>query len=134
MSTEKLHSLSHQLYSVLAMLTDGEASNIVQNVANSNGFEAWRVLSKQYDPAGYLRKRTVLSSILRPGGFDINELKSAIAKWETKIRVYDRKQATTCGSMIQDDIKASSLLELCKGKLKEHLELNFSRIKTYEEI
>ena len=103
------------------MLTDGEASNIVQNVTNSNGFEAWRVLSKQYDPAGSGRKRTVLSSILRPGEFDIHELKSAIAKWETKIRVYDRKQATTGGSMIQDDIKASILLEMCKAKLNNHL-------------
>lgn len=84
MSTERLHSLSHQLYSVLAM-TDGEASNIVQNVANSNGFEAWRVLSKHYDPAGSGRKRTVLSSILRPGEYGIHELKSAIAKWERRL-------------------------------------------------
>ena len=118
MSTENLHSLSHQLSSVLAMLTAGEASNIFQNVANSDGFEAWRVLSKQYDPASSGRKRTVLSSILRPGEYEINELKSAIAKWELKIRVYDRKQATSGGSMIQDDIKASILLEMCEGKLK----------------
>ena len=36
--------------------------------------------------------------------------------------------------MIRDDIKASILLETCKGKLQEHLELNFSRSKTYEDM
>ena len=117
-TAEKLHALSHQLYSVLAQLTDGESNDIVRNVANSNGFESWRVLSKQYDPAGSGRKRTVLSSILRPGEYDIQDLKSAISKWETKIRVYDRKQLAESGSPIQDDIKASILLEMCNGKLK----------------
>ena len=89
LSTEKLHALSHQLYSVLAQLTDGESNDIVRNVANSNGFETWRVLSKQYDPAGSGRKRTVLSSILRPGEYDLHDLKSAISRWETKIRLGD---------------------------------------------
>ena len=37
-------------------------------------------------------------------------------------------------SVIQDDIKSSILIDMCKGKLKEHLELNFNRLKTYSEM
>ena len=92
------------------------------------------MLSKEYDPAGSGRKRTVLSHILRPGSFELTDLKSAIAKWETQIRTYDRKQQATGDSVIQDDIKSSILIDMCKGKLKEHLELNFNRLKTYSEM
>ena len=134
MPREELHKFSKQLYSALAQLTEGESNDIIRNVSSANGFEGWRILSKQYDPAGSGRKRIVLSHILRPGSYELNELKSAIAKWETQIRTYDRKQTATGDSVIQDDIKSSILLDMCKGKLKEHLELNFNRFKTYEDM
>ena len=92
MSTDELSKFSKQLYSALAQLTEGESNDIVRNVSTANGLEAWRVLSKEYDPAGSGRKRTVLSHILRPGSFELTDLKSAIAGWETQIRTYDRKQ------------------------------------------
>ena len=95
MSTEELHRFSKSLYSLLGQITDGESNAIVQNVSDSNGLEAWRVLSKEYDPAGPGRQRNVLSHIIDPGSFELTDLKSAMAKWETQIRTYDRKQQAT---------------------------------------
>ena len=52
MSNDELSKFSKQIYSALAQLTEGESNDIVRNVSTANGLEAWRVLSKEYDPAG----------------------------------------------------------------------------------
>ena len=45
-----LKNIDQQIYFMLISLTDGTTNNLV---ANSNtGFEAWRKLSRAYDPAG----------------------------------------------------------------------------------
>ena len=41
-----------QLYAVLAQLCDGEALDLIQNVTGSDGCEAYRVLSRRFDPPG----------------------------------------------------------------------------------
>ena len=50
------------------------------------------------------------------------------------MRTFDRKQTATGESVIRDDIKSSILLDMCKGKLREHFELDFNRLKTYGEM
>ena len=40
--------MGRQLYAVLAQLCDGEALDLVQNVVNSDGWEAWRVVSDEW--------------------------------------------------------------------------------------
>ena len=127
-----IRSMSGQFYAALAQLTDGESLDIVRNVENTNGLEAWRLLAKEYDPAGSGRRRTVLSSIIHPGSFEIAELKSAIPRWETRVRVYNRKKASVGGSELDEDVLTNVLIDMCKGKLREHLELNVSRLTTYE--
>ena len=40
--------VGRQLYAVLAQLCEGEALDLAQNTQDSNGWEAWRVISKRF--------------------------------------------------------------------------------------
>ena len=127
----EVRNLSAQFYAALAQFCEGESLDIVRNVDGTNGWEAWRLLSREYDPTGSGRRRTVLSSILRPRSCDDKDLRSAIPRRETKVRVYNRKQGMTGGAILDDDIMTSVLVDLTKGKLREHLELNLARLTSY---
>ena len=131
---QEVQNISSQLYSVLAQLCDGESSDIVRNVDGQNGFEAWRLISRKYDPAGSGRRRTVLSNILKPGDFSLEDLTSAISKWETRVRQYDRRAQAQGDQGLPDDVLSSILVEMTRGKLKEHLELNYARLNNYEVV
>ncbi len=80
-----------QLYAVLAQLCEGEALDLVQNVVNSDGWEAWRILSRRIDPQGAGRKRSVTSQLLQAGAFDPQDLNSAIDNEGEKNRMYERR-------------------------------------------
>eukprot|EP00959_Pyramimonas_sp_CCMP1952_P263001 5499644-Pyramimonas_sp.AAC.1 len=41
---------STQLYTTLAQMTDGEASDIVKNTLADHGLETWRKLCRRFDP------------------------------------------------------------------------------------
>ena len=119
-----------QTYAVLAQLCDGEALDLIQNVIGSDGWEAYRVLSRRFDPQGAGRRRNIMSQLLQPGSYDPQALNSAIARWEEKIRIYERRS----GSKLPDDIKSSILTEMTKGPLREHLILNAAKLKSYEGV
>jgi hypothetical protein len=119
-----------QTYAVLAQLCDGEALDLIQNVIGSDGWEAYRVLSRRFDPQGAGRRRNIMSQLLQPGSFDPQALNSAIARWEEKVRIYERRS----GSKLPDDIKSSILTEMTKGPLREHLILNAAKLKSYEGV
>ena len=115
---------------MLAQLCEGEAFDLVQNTQDSNGWEAWRVISKRFDPHGAGRKRSVMSQLLAPGSFDLKNLNSAIARWEEMLRVYERR----AGKDLPDDVKATIHTEMTKGALEDRLLLNASRFKTYVSV
>ena len=125
-----LKDISRQLYAVLAQLCEGEALDLVQSTSNNDGFEAWRVISRRFDPQGAGRRRNVMAGLIQPGSFDTGQLHSAIAKWEERVRVYERR----AGHSLQDDVKASVLVEMTKGALKDHLLLNAKSLKTYIQV
>jgi hypothetical protein len=119
-----------QLYAVLAQLCEGEALDLVQNVESANGWEAWRVLAKRFDPQGAGRRRNVMSQLIQPGSYDVRELNSAMNKWEEKVRLYEKRS----GTKLPEDMKSAILTEMTKGSLKEHLILNAAKLKDYDSV
>ena len=61
----RLQEKSRELANALQMVTSKELFTIVCNCQN-NGFEAWRRLTRRYDPATASRKRTMLRAIISP--------------------------------------------------------------------
>jgi hypothetical protein len=119
-----------QTYAVLAQLCDGEALDLIQNVLGSDGWEAYRFLSWRFDPEGAGRRRNIMSQLLQPGSFDPMDLNSAIARWEEKVRIYERRS----GAKLPDDIRSSILTETTKGPLKEHLIVNAAKLKSHDAV
>ena len=63
-------------------MTEGEACDIVKNTTADNGLEAWRKLTRRFDPHTGQRKRNLMSGILQPGNFKLSELSSSIEQWD----------------------------------------------------
>ena len=57
---------STNLFYVLSLLTDCEASNIVQNISVNSGMEVWRRMVARWEPGVSSRFRGMLQSILFP--------------------------------------------------------------------
>jgi hypothetical protein len=125
-----IKNVSRQLYAVLAQLCEGEALDLVQATKDNDGFEAWRVVSRRFDPQGAGRRRNILGTLIQPGAVDVKELNSHIAKWEERLRVYERR----AGKAMQEDIKTEVLVSMTKGVLKDHLVLNANKLKTYASV
>ena len=102
----------------------------MQNVVNSDGWEAWRILSRRFDPQDAGRKRNVASQPLQPGVFDPHDLNGAIAKWEEKIRMYERRAQIK----LPDDNRSSILTEMTNGALKKQLVVSAAKLENYEGV
>ena len=125
--------LVQQLHAALSQLTDGESFDITQNSGAGNGLEAWRRLHRRYDPATGGRKRVLLRSIIDPGRCRIDDLGSALERWEELVVRYERRRDDSGRrSQVPEDIKMAALESLVPEDLEKHLFLNQSRLGTYE--
>ena len=125
-----VEKLSADLYMALASLCDGEALTLVINTRSDDGLEAWRRITKRFDPVGPGRKRASLNKILSPGACKIHELMQHLETWKDQVQKYESRNK----SKLQDDIKASVITEMCPPTLKDHIYLNSSRLGTYDEV
>ena len=98
-----LKKLSTDLYMALASLCDGEALTLMINTHDDNGLEAWRRITKRFDPVGPGRKRASSNKILSPGACKIHELMQSLETWKDQVQKYESRNK----SKLQDDIKAS---------------------------
>lgn len=122
--------LSQQIYTSVAQLVDGEALAIVQNVIKGRGLEAWRRLSRRFDPQTAGRRRNIMGQILYPGQQKLHELSAAIERWEELIRTYEGRSQTK----VPDEILGGILVEMCPEALRNHLYLNANKLKGYDEV
>ena len=66
--------ISPQVYVALTELLEGAMLDFAQNTTRGAGSEAWRKLSRRFDPQTVGRKRTLLSRILNLGEVKVHEL------------------------------------------------------------
>ena len=84
-----------RLYDLLVMLLADDALIIAENHPGQ-GFEAWRSLSKRYDPVGEQFMFDRMTSLLsRERCRDIGELPGAIEKWTRDLGLYEKKTGKT---------------------------------------
>ena len=107
----------------------------MKNIGSESGLEAWRELSRRYDPTIVNRRRNLMSTILSPGTFKVNELLVAIERWEEQVRQFEkRKNAYGERKQIDEEIKAGIMQQMCPDSLCNHLYMNASRFRNYNEI
>ena len=84
-----------RLFDFLITIVADDALIIVENHPGQ-GFEAWRALSKRYDPAGEQFMFDRMTSLLaRERCRDIGELPGAIEKWTRDLGMYEKKTGKT---------------------------------------
>ena len=86
---------SSKLYDMLIMHLSDDPLILVENHLNQ-GFEAWRALSRRYDPVGEQFTFDRMTSLLtRERCKNIGELPAAIEKWNRDLSLYERKTGKT---------------------------------------
>ena len=128
-----IEELRRELFDVLLMVTEREPFDLVLN--SSCGFEAWRKLSRRFDPTTGGRKRALLNAILTPNRSKIEDLPQALEKLLDSIRLYERRRDSTgARTEISDDIKISVIERLVPVELEKHLVLNRDRYTTFTDM
>jgi hypothetical protein len=123
--------LGLSLMTVLVSLTSGEPLDIVRGC--TNGWEAWRRLTRRYDPTTGGRRRNLLQAILKPERASMDTLSHKLEQWEELVRQYERRRdANGDKKVLDDDIKCSVLEDLVPQELATHLRMNRSRLGTYD--
>ena len=122
--------LNDQLFAALAALLDGEALDILMNTTEGQGFEAWREISKRFDPKTKGRTRNKLIHLLTPGQCTLGELSSKIEQWEESVRRYGERSRTAWS----DDFRVASLTSMCPKVFQDHIGLNQNRLAKYEDV
>ena len=127
-----IEELRRELFDVLLMVTEKEPFDLVLN--SSCGFEAWRKLSRRFDPTTGGRKRALLNAILTPNRAKIEDLPQAL-EILASIRLYERRRDSTgARTEISDDIKISVIERLVPVELEKHLVLNRDRYSTFTDM
>ena len=117
------------LYNILITKLKGEAFTLVSSVTDGCGLEAWRLLSKRYEPRTPATKRALLRSIFTmKSAKKVEDIERNLLKLE---KTYDRYEAMAT-EKLPEDIKTVIMIELCTPELKEHLEFNTKDV-TYKE-
>ena len=128
-----IQELRRELHDVLLMVTEREPFDLVLN--STCGFEAWRRLSRRFDPTTGGRKRALLNSILSPNRTKLEELPQAMEKLLDSIRLYERRRDSTgARTTISEDIKISVIERLVPAELERHLVLNRDRYVSFNDI
>ena len=122
--------VASQIYSKLMQLTEGEAMMMLLN-AKPNGLLAWRRLVHHYDPNNRLTRRRLLGQVLNPGKVEnMGRLHDHIQAWINKKGRYEKMSKL----MVEEEYACGIITEMCPKPLRDHLEMNSERLKTYSEI
>ena len=126
---------SSELASALQMVTQKEPVAIVINCGTS-GFEAWRWLTRRYDPATASRKRTMLKTVISPQKQKLESLpRRAIEEWMDAVRTYEkRRDAAGNRTSIPDEIKTAALEAMLPPDLESLVQMNQARFTTFDEL
>ena len=130
----KLFDKSVELSSALQMVTSKEPFAIVIN-CQTNGFEAWRRLTRRYDPTTSSRKRSMLKTVISPQKQKLENLPQAIEEWLDAIASYEkRKDASGNRTKIPEDIKTAALESMLPQDLEAHVQLNQSKFSGFDDL
>eukprot|EP00435_Cladocopium_sp_Y103_P068786 s76_g32.t1 len=132
---DEVYEFNNQLYSVLRATTEGVPFDVVENVMTGAGLDAWRSLHKRFDPATGSRKRVMLHALTNPERATYETLQSALERWKTlKLRYDKKKDQFGAREPLPESLAMNSLEKLVPKDLEQHLLLNHTRFKTFEEM
>ena len=112
---------ARKVYYVLTMLLRGPPLAVLRQVEDSNGYEAWRQLTKRYDSNLAGRQHNLLSMILRPKQFPTEALawEDALMQWKREVRRWEQ----ITNDFLPDSVQCTVLLENAPSHIRAQLAL-----------
>ena len=98
----------------VTVVTDS-AYTLIDQVADSNGMEAWRLLSTRYAKSSQQTAIITLVSIVNTK-FEDRTFETTFAKWESQVTKFER----AIKKELYDEIKVGLLIAGTTGKLHDH--------------
>ena len=134
-AVDSLSDKSSQVYAALQNLLEGDPFMIIRNTDKRNGIEAWRRLTRRYDPSTGAKKSSLLRHILTPGKCKLEELSEKIEGWMELVNRYEsRRDGSGHRQVLADDIKMSILESMCPSEIERHLQLNRSKFVDFNDM
>ena len=82
----EIEEFDAQIYTALSSLVRGEGFDIVTNSESRSGLDAYRRLTRRFDPSSAGRRRNLMKQVLGPGQYPNEKLRQAIEHWEKTVR------------------------------------------------
>ena len=115
---EPLQKQAQLLQNILIHVCSGRAFGIVRGAPPGNGFEAWRQLVKEFEPALTSRKTALLNAILNPVWPEAS-FRDLLQAWERLIAQYELLQ----GKELADDVKCAVVFKAVPGRYRDVLRM-----------
>ena len=126
---EKLRAMASELYHVLVMLTRGRAQKLVLKAGEPEGFEAYRLLLRLYEPQTTATTVTKLVELLSTQF--AGDLLDCVTDFERRVAVWESE----AGEQLSDLIKIGVVVKgLEKGNFRDHLLINTSGTKQWSRF
>ena len=128
---QELEERSAELYDMLSNCCTGEAQMIVRQVRDGQGIHAWQRLHKRYSPRTMARElRLWHQAVNPPRAKDLNEVETAIAKWEEKVKAL----ALQFSQELPERLKMAVLTSLVPGSVQDYVYTFVDETTKYEEL
>ena len=115
------------LYSNLNSFTEGEAFTLASNTLAGKGLEAFRRLCHWFDPQTAGRRTNIVSQLMSPQQFKMEELGPGIEIWEEQVRQFEALRGVNGERRpVDDDMKIGALLTMCPNSLREQLSFHMA--------
>ena len=120
---EHVDLANSKLFDLLSLITVGDALTKVETTpGESQGFEAWRRLARQYMPTSRLTRIDRLNNILHTEVCNnMREVLGKIESWEQQWAKYESENNTT----LDIDLKLGALLKMLPVKEKAAIQLRY---------
>ena len=126
---EKLRAMASEFYHVLVMLTRGRAQKLVLKAGEPEGFEAYRLLLRRYEPQTTATTVTKLVELLSTQF--AGDLLDCVTDLERRAAVWESE----AGEQLSDLIKIGVVVKgLEKGNFRDHLLINTSGTKQWSRF
>ena len=122
---------SRLLYGMLNGLLYERGRRLLRSIQNQNGFEAWRLLSKDLMPKTRNRVLALLRTINSWPSFDSRQgLAQQLLRLETAFEEYERLEP---GGLPENN-KMATLLSCLTGQLRQHANVTISDDSSYRDL
>ena len=116
-----LRQASSFLYAELLAETSGVQMEIILEVTDRNGFEAWRRLAREMERDIVNRKLAIIEALSRPDfGCDMVQWRQRWKRWEREVKHY----LPQVGSALTDAMRIAIVRQRAPEDLQKHLKLN----------